>query len=115
MPIDDGKQSRPLSVRLPRLVAEPESGQGRHERHSPRIQSPLVLLVPTIVVGVAAVIVLVAANVNVFSHAREAAITQHPLVSELPAAFKTTPIVGSNSSISTYGLDTGHVTDWSSH
>jgi hypothetical protein len=62
--------------------------------------------------GAAAVIVLVAGNVNVLSRTPEAAIPQHRFVSELPAAFETNPIVGSDASISTYGLNTGHVTDW---
>ena len=46
------------------------------------------------------------------SHAREYAVTQQSLTSVLPTDFETNPIVGSDGSISTYGLDTGHFTDW---
>jgi hypothetical protein len=49
---------------------------------------------------------------KVTSHAREHAFTQQSFQSVLPTSFETDPIVASDASISTYGLDTGHLTDW---
>jgi hypothetical protein len=46
------------------------------------------------------------------SHAGEHAITQESFQSVQPTAFETDPIVASDGSISIYGLDTGHFTDW---
>jgi len=66
-----------------------------------------------VVLGCAMIIVLVAANATVTSHAREHTVTQQSFRSELPAAFNTNPIVGSDASIDTYGLETGqHLTDF---
>jgi hypothetical protein len=64
------------------------------------------------VIGVAVIIALVAVNANVTSYAREQAVTHQRFNSELPAAFETNPILGSDAAISTYGFVTGHVTDW---
>jgi hypothetical protein len=49
---------------------------------------------------------------KVTSHAGENAVTQPSFQSVLPTAFETDPIVASDGPISTYGLDTGHYTDW---
>jgi hypothetical protein len=60
--------------------------------------------------GTVAMITLLAANSAMSSFAREPILTQRTF--ERPAAFETNSIVGSEPNYSTYGLDTGHVTDW---
>ena len=45
-----------------------------------------------VVLGCAMIIVLVAANATVTSHAREHTVTQQSFRSELPAAFNTNPM-----------------------
>jgi hypothetical protein len=63
-------------------------------------------------VGATAFGVLVLAIIGLKSHASEHAASQLSFRSEQPAAFETNPIVGSNASNSTYGLDQAHPTDW---
>jgi hypothetical protein len=46
------------------------------------------------------------------TYAGEHAVTQQTFQSVLPTSFETDPIVASDGSVSTYGLDTGHLTDW---
>ena len=65
-----------------------------------------------LIVGAAAVAMLIVANLDGASRAREYTVSQQSAKYERPAAFETNPIYGSDASISTYGLDTGHNTDW---
>jgi hypothetical protein len=51
-------------------------------------------------------------NLDAASRAREYTVSQQSAKYERPAAFETNAIYGSDASISTYGLDTGHNTDW---
>ena len=65
-----------------------------------------------LVVGATASGVLVLASIGLTSHAREYAVSQQSFKSEQPAAYGTNLIVGSDASISTYGLDQARQTDW---
>jgi len=63
-----------------------------------------------IVGATAAIAMLFVANLDGASRARE--VSQQSAKYERPAAFETNPIYGSDASVSTYGLNTGHNTDW---
>jgi hypothetical protein len=66
-----------------------------------------------VLVGATAVIgLLVVATVEVASHPREYAVDQQTFKFERPASFETTLIYGSDASVSTFGLDSTHSTDW---
>jgi hypothetical protein len=66
-----------------------------------------------LIVGATAVIaMLIVANLDGASRAREFTVSQQSAKYERPAAFETNQIYRSDASISTYGLDTGHNTDW---
>jgi len=65
-----------------------------------------------IVGATAAIAMLIVANFDGASRAREYTVSQQSAKYERPAAFETNAIYGSDASISTYGLDTGHNTDW---
>jgi len=62
--------------------------------------------------GFAVMIALFAANADVLSQTRGHTVTKQSLNFEQPIPFETNAIVGSDASLSTFGLDTGHVTDW---
>ncbi|HYC16568.1 MAG TPA: hypothetical protein VEC94_05145 [Pseudolabrys sp.] len=55
--------------------------------------------------------IVVAADIKLNSHASER-IVQHASVAGQPAAFTTSPIVGSDAATSTYGLDPARTSDW---
>jgi hypothetical protein len=55
--------------------------------------------------------VLALAGIEMTSHAREKAVGLQSFRSEQPVALETSPIVGSDASISTYGLNQAR-TDW---
>jgi hypothetical protein len=65
-----------------------------------------------VVIGVATFGVLTLAGIEMTSHAREKAVGLQSFRSEQPVAFETSPIVGSDASISTYGPDQARTTDW---
>jgi len=65
-----------------------------------------------IVGATAAIAMLFVVNLDAASRARESTVSQQSAKYERPAAFETNPIYGSDASISTYGLNTGHNTDW---
>ena len=60
--------------------------------------------------GAAAIAVLAAANLEVRSHGRDNVITKVGYAQ--PASFETPALYGSDSTISTYGLDSGRTIDW---
>lgn len=65
-----------------------------------------------LVIGVATFGVLTLVGIEMTSQAREKAAGLHSFKSEQPVAFETSPIVGSDASISTYGLNQARTTDW---
>lgn len=65
-----------------------------------------------VVIGVATFGVLTMAGIEITSLAREKAVGQQSFRSEQPVAFEVSPIVGSDATISTYGLNQARTTDW---
>jgi hypothetical protein len=65
-----------------------------------------------IVGATAAVALLIVANVEGASRPRENTVGQLSPTYERPATFEVSLIYGSDASISTFGLDTTHNTDW---
>ena len=64
------------------------------------------------VIGVATFCVLTLVGIEMTSQAREKAVGLQSFRSEQPVAFETSPVVGSDASISTYGLYQARTTDW---
>ena len=60
--------------------------------------------------GAAAIAILAAANLEVRSHGRDNVITKVSYTQ--PASFETPALYGSDSTISTYGLDSERTIDW---
>jgi hypothetical protein len=60
--------------------------------------------------GTAAIAVLAAANLEVRSHGRDNVVTKASRAQ--PASFATSALFGSDSTISTYGLDSQRTIDW---
>ena len=63
-----------------------------------------------VIVGMFGVLAL--AGIEITSHAREKPVELQSYRSERPVAFETSPIVGSDASISTYGFNQVRTTDW---
>ncbi len=60
--------------------------------------------------GTAAIAILAAANLEVKSHGRDSIITKASYAQ--PASSETPALYGSDSTISTYGLDSQRTIDW---
>ena len=65
-----------------------------------------------IVGATAAIAMLIVANLDGASRARENTVSQQSAKYERPAAFETNPIYGSDSSVSEYPLENTPRTDW---